>query len=642
MIAMRTIARTVLAAAIAVAGLAAAPAQTPPPAAPAQIPLRDFFRNPEKTLFTLSADGQWIAYLAPYQSRLNVFVRPAAGGEAVRVTSETARDITGYFWKGSDTLVYVKDAGGDENFHLISVSRDGKTSHDLTPLPKVRAEIIDELEDDDTHFLVGLNRRKAEIFDVYRADVKTGELTLVAENPGNITSWYADHKGQVRLASTSDGVSTSLLYRAKEKDAFKPILTTTFRDSVVPQFFTFDNAKVYATSNLLRDKSALVVLDPLNAHEDKLLFVHPDVDVSRATYWRHRKVLACAEFTTWKQERKCFDPATVALYRKLEQKLPGYELQIAATDKLEDKLILRTRSDRTRGAFWLYERPTDKLTKLADVAPWLDEKQLAEMRPITYKSRDGLTISGYLTLPRGLTPDGPSAARAIPILVHPHGGPWARDEWQFNPAVQFFANRGYGVLQMNFRGSTGYGRKFWESSFKQWGGTMQNDISDGVKYLIERGIADPKHVCIYGGSYGGYATLAGLAFSPELYACGVDYVGVSNLFTFLKTIPPYWKPYLEMMYEMIGNPDKDQALLAARSPALHADQIRAPLLVAQGKNDPRVNINESNQMVEALRKRGIDVPYIVKDNEGHGFQNEENRLELYQTMEQFLAKYLKK
>ncbi|MBP6743125.1 MAG: S9 family peptidase, partial [Deltaproteobacteria bacterium] len=249
--------------------------------------------------------------------------------------------------------------------------------------------------------------------------------------------------------------------------------------------------------------------------------------------------------------------------------------------------------------------------------------------------RDGLLIHGYLTLPAGVP------GKALPVVVNPHGGPWARDEWGFHPEVQFLASRGYAVLQMNFRGSTGYGRKFWAASFKEWGGTMQNDISDGVKYLIGQGIADPKRIAIYGGSYGGYATLAGLTFTPELYACGIDYVGVSNLFTFFKSIPPYWKPFLEMVYEMVGHPERDKALLSARSPALHADQIRVPLFVAQGKNDPRVNINESNQMVEALKKRGIDVPYMVKDNEGHGFHNEENRFDFYEAMEKFLAKHLK-
>src|SRR5205814_1484542 len=240
-----------------------------------------------------------------------------------------------------------------------------------------------------------------------------------------------------------------------------------------------------------------------------------------------------------------------------------------------------------------------------DISPWLDEKKLADMKPIEYKSRDGMTIHGYLTLPKGRD------AKGLPLVVNPHGGPWYRDQWRFNPEVQFLANRGYAVFQPNFRGSTGYGRTFWQASFKEWGGKMQDDVSDGVKYLVGQGIADPKKVCIYGGSYGGYATLAGLAFSPELYACGVDYVGVSNLFTFMKTIPPYWKPYLSMMYEMVGDPEKEKTLMEARSPVFHVDRIKAPLLIAQGAKDPRVNKAESDQIVDALKKRGIDVPYLV-------------------------------
>jgi dipeptidyl aminopeptidase/acylaminoacyl peptidase len=277
---------------------------------------------------------------------------------------------------------------------------------------------------------------------------------------------------------------------------------------------------------------------------------------------------------------------------------------------------------------------TRKLTKLADIAPWLDEKELVEMKPISYRSRDGLTMHGYLTLPRG-------GGKNLPLIVNPHGGPWARDEWTYNSEVQFLANRGYAVLQVNFRGSTGYGREFWEASFKQWGKKMQDDVSDGVAYAIREGIADPKRVAIYGASYGGYATLAGLAFTPELYACGVDYVGVSNLFTFLKTIPPYWKPMLDMLHEMVGHPERDKALLEEASPVMHAGKIRAPLLIAQGAKDPRVNVDESDQMVAALKKRGVDVEYLLKENEGHGFLNEENRFEFYEAMERFFAKHLR-
>jgi dipeptidyl aminopeptidase/acylaminoacyl peptidase len=335
------------------------------------------------------------------------------------------------------------------------------------------------------------------------------------------------------------------------------------------------------------------------------------------------------------REAEYLDPQTEKMYSTIEQKLPGYQVDLAGNDHEEDKFIVAATSDRTPGSRYLFDAKTKELTKLADVAPWLKEDQLAPMKPIDYQSRDGLTIPGYVTLPLGRDP------KSLPTVVIPHGGPWERDEWGYDPEVQFLANRGYAVLQVNFRGSTGYGRKFWEASFKQWGKTMQNDITDGVQWLIKQGIADPKRVAIYGGSYGGYATLAGVTYTPDLYAAAVDYVGVSNLFTFMKTIPPYWKPFLDQMHEMVGDPERDKDLFAAMSPALNTDKIKTPLFVAQGAQDPRVNKAESDQIVQSLRKRGVNVEYMVKDNEGHGFDNEENRFAFYEAMETFLAKHLK-
>ncbi len=601
--------------------------------AAARVPLRDFFRNPEQAGHQISPDGRTLSWTAPYERRMNVFVRPLAGGETTRVTSETARDISGYFWKG-ERIVYQKDFGGDENFHVVSIDIRGADLRDLTPGEHVRAEIVDELEEDDDHLIVSHNRRDAEVFDVFRINVRTGEERLIAQNPGNITSWGTDHDGRLRVAGTADGVTTALLYRATEQEEFRPLLTTSFKETVAPLFFTFDNQRLFVASNRGRDRMAVFEFDPATAQEGRLLVEHPEVDVEGLSFSRKRKVLTTARWVTAKTERRFFDAETEAMYRDVEAKLPGYEIEFTSSDKAEDRFIVASYSDRTRGKRYLYDKTTRQLEFLADVTPWLPEDKLAAMTPVQYTSRDGLVIHGYLTLPKGVAP------RNLPVVVNVHGGPWARDVWGFNPEVQFLANRGYAVLQMNFRGSVGYGRRFWEASFREWGRKMQDDVTDGVRWLIGEGIADPRRVAIYGGSYGGYATLAGLAFTPELYAAGVDYVGVSNLLTFMRSIPPYWKPFLRMMQEMVGDMEADEAMLKAASPVFHADRITAPLLIAQGAKDPRVVKAESDQMVEAMRKRGVEVEYIVKDDEGHGFHNEENRFEFYEAMERFLRRHI--
>ena len=560
------------------AATAAILAACTPKTAP-ELPLETFFRNTEKTGYQISPDGKYFSYMAPYESRRNIFVQPVDGKDAVRITSETERDLAGYFWANDHRILYLKDTGGDENFQLYGVDIDGSNPQAYTAIPGVRTQIIDPLEEIDSLMIIGTNQRNPMIFDPYRLNLSTGEMTMLCENPGDIQGWQTDHDGKLRVAyAIVDGVNTQIRYRETEAEPFRPVLTTNFKEGVSFATFTPDNKLVYAITNLGRDKSALVLMDPATCEELEQLYTNDKYDLRGIWYSDAQKKLQGVSYEGHKGVRRhFFDKATGEMFGRMEKHLRGYEVGISGWNKAEDKYIVYAGGDRTMGAYYLYDVKADTMTKLADLAPWIEEQQMAEMTPVTYTSRDGLEIEGYLTLPVGKTLHN---AKNLPVVVNPHGGPWARDSWGFNPEVQFLANRGY-------------------------------------------------------------ATLQGIVKDPDLYACAVDYVGVSNLFSFLQTIPPYWKPMLDMMYEMVGNPEKDAQMLRENSPALNAERIKTPLLVVQGANDPRVNINESNQMVNALRKRGVHVDYMVKDNEGHGFHNEENRFDFYRTMEKFLGKYLK-
>ena len=598
------------------------------------IPMEDFFRNPEKSSFRISPNGNHIAYMKPWKSRMNVHVIEVGADVEKRLTSSTERSIYGFLWLGDDRIGYVKDDGGDENTHFYAVNKDGSNEIDLTPFENVKATIIDDLEEDPENVILGLNKRNQEIFDPYRVNINTGQMVMIAENPGNISGWMTDHDGKLRIAITSDGVNTSLLYRESESDEFKSILTTDFKEQVSPLFFTFDNKNLYVASNRGRDKAAIYEFNVKEAQEGLLLYEHAEVDVSSLMFSKKRRVLTGVTYTVAKTKKIFFDDLRKDIQDKLEAQLPGFEVDLISFSKNETQAIVVAHSDCSRGTYYSYDITENKLSSLGKVSPWLNENHMAEMNPIKYTARDGRTIHGYLTIPKD------SNGKNLPVVVHPHGGPWARDNWGYNSQIQFLANRGFAVFQMNFRGSTGYGREFWEISFKEWGKSMQDDITDGVKWLINKGIADEDRIAIYGASYGGYATLAGLTFTPELYACGVDYVGVSNIFTLLETLPPYWELGRQMMYEMIGNPETEKDLLEAASPIFHVENIKVPLFVAQGANDPRVKQAESDQIVEAIKSRGVEVPYMLKEDEGHGFYNEENQFDFYREMEKFLIKHI--
>ncbi|MBX2815549.1 MAG: S9 family peptidase [Saprospiraceae bacterium] len=602
--------------------------------------VEDFFRNPEQSNFKISPNGDYLSFVKPVQNRKNVFVRKIDDEEATQITFEVDRDIAGYAWANNNRIIFVKDAGGDENFTLLAVDRDGSHAKDLTPYEAVRIEIIDMLEDHEDEIIIGMNKNNPQLFDPYRLNIVTGALEQLASNDNPmepISGWQTDHDGRLRLAGkVRNGTETVVLYRDHEDEDFREVITTDFTESLSALFFDFEHDHiVYAASNLGTDKVRLIQFDMQQGQEvGEVLYEHDEVDIGGLSYSRKHRKLTAISYTTDKTHRVFLDPQTKEHYQFLQASLPGYEIAIGSHNKDETVFIVRTYSDRSLGAFYLYRAESRALTKITEVSPWLDETDLAPMKPVQYTSRDGLTINGYLSLPVGVE------HKNLPVIINPHGGPWVRDSWGYNPEVQLWTQRGYAVLKMNYRGSTGYGKKFWKSSFKEWGKAMQDDVTDGVHWLIDQGIADPNKVAIYGGSYGGYATLAGVAFTPDLYCCAIDYVGVSNLLTFLSTIPPYWKPYLEMMYAMVGHPEDDEEYMRSSSPVFHVDRIKTPLLVAQGANDPRVNIDESDQIVSSLRARGIDVPYLVRYDEGHGFHNEENRFVFYKAALGFFKKYL--
>ncbi|MBK8315742.1 MAG: prolyl oligopeptidase family serine peptidase [Acidobacteria bacterium] len=608
-----------------------------------------FFGNPEISGAQISPDGQFIAFIKPYKDTRNVWVKKTAEpfSAARPLTDDTKRPIQGYFWsRDGRFILYVQDNAGDENFNLYAVNpaekpaagRDVPAARNLTDLKKVRVEILAVPKSDPDLMFIGLNDRDPAWHDVYKLKISTGEKALIRKNTDRISGWVFDLKDQLRLATrTADNGDTEIL--TVGADGFKKIYSCTIFESCGPVRFNKDNKRVYMVTNKgdQNDLLSLSLLDPETGKEelvesdplkkvdfgsplfsdltDELIGTVYEDDRSRY-YWRDKK----------------YEEDVNAVKKQLGSK----EIGLGASTKDEMLWILSSYSDTEPGETYLYDRKTKKLTLQYRVREKLQREFMTEMKPVSYKSSDGLEIPAYLTLPKGVE------AKNLPAVIIPHGGPWARDSWGFDNFAQFLANRGYAVLQPNFRGSTGFGKKFLNAGNKQWGDRMQDDITWGVKYLVSQGIADPKRVGIMGGSYGGYATLAGVAFTPDVYAAGVSIVGPSNLITLLESIPPYWEAGRKVFHERMGDPTNPQgkAQLERQSPLNSASKIRTPLLVVQGANDPRVNKAESDQIVVALRERGFPVEYIVAPDEGHGFARPVNNMAMFAAAEKFLAKHL--
>ncbi|MCC6484648.1 MAG: S9 family peptidase [Armatimonadetes bacterium] len=599
------------------------------------IPREILFGNPERMNVRLSPDGSKIGYIAPHEGVLNVWVRSLEGGDDRPVTFDKHRGIHAFFWAfDGERLCYIQDKDGDENWHVYAVNIQSMEALDLTPFENVQAHIISVRPEHPDRILVGLNKEEPQLHDVYSVNIRTGECELQVENTGDILGWDADWHMQVRGASaqTGDGGTDLRLYHA-DSGEWETLLHAPFGEMIGAVAVTPDGDGFYIMSTLESNTMRILTLD-FSTKEQRVIAERPDVDVDgSAVIHPTRHHLQAVSFTRARQEWMYLDPEFEASFKEAARLHHG-DADLVSRD-IEDRVwIVAFSSDTDPVRYYIFNRQSGEARYLFSQNSRLEEAPLTPMQPVDIATRDGLTMVCYLSLPPGVEP------KNLPLVLNVHGGPWARDEWGLNSEVQWLANRGYAVLQVNYRGSTGFGKDFVNASNKEWGGKMHEDLIDAVNWAIEKGYADPEKVAIFGWSYGGYAALVGMTFTPEVFAAGVAGVGISNLISWYHTIPPYWEPYREQLNLRVGNADTEEEFMRSRSPLFRVDQIRNPLLIAQGANDPRVPRAEADQMVEALRARGIAVEYLLFEDEGHGFARPENRLTFYASAENFLSRVL--
>jgi dipeptidyl aminopeptidase/acylaminoacyl peptidase len=608
----------------------------------------DYFAKPKASGFKLSPNGQFLSYREKDEkNKRHIYVKNIKSGVTNRAIEEKEELVRDYGWINNERLYFSMDKGGDENYHIYAVNLDGSNLKDMTPFDGVTASISKILKDQKDYIIISMNKNNKQVFEPYKLNVVTGDLVQLFENKdieNPIQGFEFDKDGELRgYTKLINGVTNELYYKNLTTGAFNLIATSKWDDTFNILSFNYasKNAnEAYMMTNLDSNITRIVLYDLANKKVLKEVFSNPTFDVSGLSLSRKRNW----EIDNFSFEGEKFEIIPISklyktIYSQMEKEFPNKEAYIVDYDDNEDNFLIVVQSDKLYGKYYQYDVKTKKFSLLFDLMPQLKEGDMAEMRPIKFKSRDGLTIYGYITLPKDAL-----AGKKVPLVVNPHGGPQGvRDSWGFNPETQLYASRGYATLQVNFRISGGYGKEFLRAGFKQIGRKLMDDVEDGVKYAIEQGWVDKDKMAIYGGSHGGYATLMGLVKTPELYTCGVNYVGVSNIFTFFESFPEYWKPYKEIVKEIWYDLDKPEEAAIAKqvSPVFQVDKIVKPLFVIQGANDPRVKIAESDQIVTKLRAKGFDVPYMVKYDEGHGFGKEGNSIEMYEATLGFLSKYLK-
>lgn len=611
--------------------------------------VEDYFARPSASQFKISPDGQYLSYKEKDKDKKNhVYVKELKTGKITKAIVEKDDLIKSYGWLDKKRLFFTQDKGGNENIHLYAADIDGKNLKDLTPFDGITLGTVKLIKD--TEFVVvTMNKNNKQIFEPYKINFNTGEMTQLYENKdvnSPIDDYIFDKDGSLRgYTVLENGLTTKTYYKDLQTGKFNLFKSTDWKDTFSIIGLN-DNSKnkdeAYVVTNLDSDKSRIVLYDLKKNAVIREVYSNPVFDVSSISVaGKNRNYeLDYVSYDGIKSETVPVSQFYKEIDAKLKSEFKDKQFSIVSSDDNNDKLLVYVGSDKFYGAYYEYDTKSKKINLLYNLMPQLKEEDMAEMRPIEFKSRDGLTIRGYITLPKAAL-----EGEKVPLIVNPHGGPQGiRDEWGFNPETQLFASRGYATLQVNFRISGGYGKEFQKAGYKQIGRKAMDDVEDGVKYVIEQGWVDKDKIAIYGGSHGGYATLMGLIKTPNLYACGVDYVGVSNIFTFFDSFPEYWKPYKEMVKQIWYDLDNPEEAKIAKevSPVFQIDKIKKPLFVVQGANDPRVNINESDQIVKAMRAKGFEVPYLVKYDEGHGFGKEPNRLELYKYMLGFFAENFNK
>ncbi|KAA6301750.1 MAG: Dipeptidyl aminopeptidase BIII [Candidatus Ordinivivax streblomastigis] len=607
--------------------------------------VEDYFSRPKASSFQLSPNGKYLSYREKDENdKRHVYVKDIATGCSQRIIEEKEELIRGYGWINDERLVYVMDRGGNENYHIFATNIDGTNTLDLTPFEDVKAGIINYLKEQKDYIIISMNKNNPQVFEPYKLNVVTGEMLQLFENNdvyNPIQDFIFDKDGELRAyEQLVNGLENHLYYKNLTTGTFHLLKTTRWDDTFSIAGFNYPSGnkdEAYVATNLDSDKAHIVLYDLKKNSVIKEIFSVPGYDTGGIA--RSRKRNYEIDYFSYEGEKAVILPVSEFykdFHARMEKAFPNTEFYVVDHDDDENTFLLVTQSDKLYGTYYQYDAHTKQFTLLYDLMPQLKAEDMAEMRPISFKSRDGLDLHGYITLPEAAL-----AGQQVPLIVNPHGGPQGvRDSWGFNPETQLFASRGYATLQVNFRISGGYGKKFLCAGFKQVGRKVMDDVEDGIQYAIVQGWVDKDKIAIYGGSHGGYAALMGLVKTPDLYACAVDYVGISSIFTFFESFPEYWKPMKDMVKEIWYDIDTPAEAEIAKtvSPLYQLDKIKKPLFVIQGANDPRVSINESDQMVKQLRDRGFSVPYMVKYNEGHGFGHEKNTMEMYKCTLGFFAK----